>query len=122
MPLKEYGRIAKRHEWVVVRRDWTARFGEEDDFATVIAGYRWEVVEALSAKARINSRVAAADGRLRCVSVAGSRPVRRWPPEPRRCPVQERHGGAPAHPVWRKSATGVSARIFRSSASDQWAM
>ena len=58
--LKEYERIAKRHEWVVVRRDWSTRLCEEDDFATAIAGYLREAVEALSVKAKIKNRVAAA--------------------------------------------------------------
>jgi hypothetical protein len=58
--LKEYERIARRHEWVVVRRDWSTRFCEEADFATAIAGYLTEAVEALSVKARIKNRVAAA--------------------------------------------------------------
>ncbi|MGD0453687.1 MAG: ATP-binding protein [Solirubrobacteraceae bacterium] len=58
--LKEYERIARRHEWVVVRRDWSARFCEEADFATAIAGYLREAVEALSVKAKIKSRAAAA--------------------------------------------------------------
>jgi hypothetical protein len=58
--LKEYERIAKRQDWVVVRRDWSTRFCEEADFATALAGYLAEAVEALSVKARIKKRVAAA--------------------------------------------------------------
>lgn len=58
--LKEYERIARRHEWVVVRRDWSTRFCEEADFATALAGYLTEAVEALSLKARIKKRVAVA--------------------------------------------------------------
>jgi hypothetical protein len=58
--LKEYERIARRQEWVVVRRDWSTRFCEEADFATAIAGYLTEAVEALSVKARIKNRAAAA--------------------------------------------------------------
>jgi hypothetical protein len=58
--LKEYERIARRHEWVVLRRDWSTRFCEEADFATAIAGYLTEAVEALSVKARIKNRAAAA--------------------------------------------------------------
>jgi hypothetical protein len=58
--LKEYEQIARRHEWVVVRRDWNARFCEEADFATALAGYLTEAVEALSVKARIKKRVATA--------------------------------------------------------------
>jgi hypothetical protein len=34
--LKEYERIAKRHEWVVVRRDWSTRLCDEADFATAM--------------------------------------------------------------------------------------
>lgn len=58
--LKEYERIARRKEWVVMRRDWSTRFCEEADFATALAGYLAEAVEALSVKARIKKRVAAA--------------------------------------------------------------
>lgn len=58
--LKEYERIARRREWVVVRRDWSPRFCEEADFATALAGYLTEAVEALSVKARIKKRVAEA--------------------------------------------------------------
>jgi hypothetical protein len=58
--LKEYERMARRHEWVVVRRDWSTRFCEEADFATAIAGYLREAVEALSVKAKIKNRAAAA--------------------------------------------------------------
>jgi hypothetical protein len=58
--LKEYERIARRQEWVVVRRDWSTRSCEEADFATALAGYLTEAVEALSAKAKIKKRIAAA--------------------------------------------------------------
>jgi hypothetical protein len=58
--LKEYERIAKRKQWVVVRRDWSSRLCDEADFATAIADYLREAVEALSVKARIKSRAAAA--------------------------------------------------------------
>ena len=60
MLLKEYERIARRHEWVVVRRDWSTRFCEESDFATALAGYLAQAVEALSVKARIKKHVATA--------------------------------------------------------------
>ena len=53
MLLKEYERIARRQEWVVVRRDWSTRLCEEADFATAIAGYLHDAVDALSVKARI---------------------------------------------------------------------
>lgn len=58
--LKEYERIARRHEWVVVRRDWSARLCDEADFATAIAGYLREAVEALSLTAKIKNRAATA--------------------------------------------------------------
>jgi hypothetical protein len=58
--LKEYERIAKRHEWVVVRRDWSARLCEEADFAMAVADYLREAVETLSVKARIKKQVSAA--------------------------------------------------------------
>jgi hypothetical protein len=58
--LKEYERIARRNEWVVIRRDWSTRLCEEADFATAIAGYLREAVETLSVKAKIKNRVTAA--------------------------------------------------------------
>jgi hypothetical protein len=58
--LKEYERIARRREWVVIRRDWSPRLGEEVDFATAIADYLREVVESLSLKARIKKNVSRA--------------------------------------------------------------
>lgn len=58
--LKEYERIAKRHDWVVVRRDWSTRLCDEADFATAIAGYLREAVEALSVKAKLKNRATAA--------------------------------------------------------------
>jgi hypothetical protein len=58
--LKEYERIAKRRQWVVVRRDWSQRLCDEADFATAIADYLREAVDALSVKARIKSRAAGA--------------------------------------------------------------
>lgn len=58
--LKEYERIAKRHNWVVVRRDWAPRLREEADFAVAIADYLREVLESLSVKAKIKNQVAAA--------------------------------------------------------------
>jgi hypothetical protein len=58
--LKEYERIARRHEWVVVRREWSTRLCDEADFAIAIAGYLREAVEALSVKAKIKNRVTAA--------------------------------------------------------------
>ena len=56
----EYERIAKRNEWVVIRRDWSTRLCDEADFATAIAGYLREAVEALSVKAKIKNRVTVA--------------------------------------------------------------
>jgi len=58
--LKEYERIARRHDWVVVRRDWSSRLCDEADFATAIADYLREAVEALSIKAKLKNRAAAA--------------------------------------------------------------
>jgi hypothetical protein len=58
--LKEYERIARSNEWVVIRRDWSARLCEEVDFAAAIADYLREAVEALSVKAKIKNRVTAA--------------------------------------------------------------
>jgi AAA ATPase domain len=58
--LKEYERIARRRDWVVVRRDWSARLCEESDFATALAGYLQETVEALSLKAKLKKSASAA--------------------------------------------------------------
>ncbi|HEY5342672.1 MAG TPA: ATP-binding protein, partial [Solirubrobacteraceae bacterium] len=58
--LKEYERIARRHDWVVVRRDWSSRLCDEADFATAIADYLREAVEALSVKAKLKNRATAA--------------------------------------------------------------
>jgi hypothetical protein len=58
--LKEYQRIAKRQDWVVVRRDWGPRLREESDFATAISEYLREAVESLSIKARIKKGVSSA--------------------------------------------------------------
>jgi len=35
--MKEYDRMARRHDWVVIRRDWSARLCDEADFATTTA-------------------------------------------------------------------------------------
>lgn len=58
--LKEYERIARRQDWVVVRRDLGPRLVEEVDFATAISEYLREAVEALSLKARIKRGVSSA--------------------------------------------------------------
>ncbi len=44
----------------MVRRDWSTRLCDEADFATTIAGYLREAVEALSVKAKLKNRVAVA--------------------------------------------------------------
>ncbi len=51
--MKEYDRIARRHDWVVIRRDWSSRLCEETDFATTIADHLRDAVDALSVKARV---------------------------------------------------------------------
>ncbi len=58
--LKEYERIAKRNDWVVVRRDLGPRLREESDFAAAISEYLREGVDALSLKARIKRGVSSA--------------------------------------------------------------
>lgn len=58
--LKEYERIARRRDWVVVRRDLSPRLCDEKDFATAIAEYLRKAVETLSVKARIKRHVASA--------------------------------------------------------------
>ncbi|HEV3322241.1 MAG TPA: ATP-binding protein [Solirubrobacteraceae bacterium] len=58
--LKEYERLAKRRDWVVVRRDWGPRLREEADFATAISEYLREAVESLSVKARMKKGVSSA--------------------------------------------------------------
>ncbi len=44
----------------MIRRDWTARLCNESDFAQALADYMREALEALSLKAKIKSRIAAA--------------------------------------------------------------
>ena len=58
--LKEYERLAVEREWVVVRRDWSARLCDEEDFATAVASHLREAVEALSVSAKLKKRVASA--------------------------------------------------------------
>lgn len=58
--LKEYERIAKRQSWVVIRRDWSTRLCQENDFAVAMAAYLREAAEALSLKTKIKNRVTAA--------------------------------------------------------------
>ncbi len=58
--LKEYEQIARRHEWVVVRRDWGPRLRAEADFATAISEYLREAVNELSVKARIKGGISSA--------------------------------------------------------------
>ncbi len=58
--LKEYERLATKQNWVVVRRDWSARLCDEEDFATVVASHLREAVEALSATAKLKKRAASA--------------------------------------------------------------
>ena len=58
--LKEYERIARHHGWIVVRRDWSARLCDEQDFGTAIADYLREAVEALSVRAKIKNQISAA--------------------------------------------------------------
>ncbi len=58
--MKEYARIARQHDWVVVRRDWSARLCEETDFATTVAEHLRGVVETLSMKARVKRSVTTA--------------------------------------------------------------
>jgi AAA ATPase domain len=58
--LKEYERIARERDWIVVRRDWSMRLCEEADFATTVAEHLRGVVETLSLKARVKRGVTAA--------------------------------------------------------------
>jgi hypothetical protein len=58
--LKEYERIARRRNWVVVRRDWSTRLCKEVDFAAAITSHLREAVETLSVKAKIKNRAVAA--------------------------------------------------------------
>lgn len=67
--LKEYERIARRSQWVVIRRDWGPRLCEEGDFAIAMSSYLREAVEELSVKARIKSRIAAALNAIRQVQL-----------------------------------------------------
>jgi AAA ATPase domain len=67
--LKEYERMAKRQNWVVVRRDWGPRLREEADFATAISEYLREAVESLSVKARVKRGVSSAFAAISQVQV-----------------------------------------------------
>lgn len=58
--LKEYERIGRQHDWVVIRRDWSGRLCDEADFATTIAEHLRGAVETLSVKARVKRSVAIA--------------------------------------------------------------
>jgi hypothetical protein len=58
--LKEYERIAKRSDWVVMRRDLGPRLREEADFAAAVSEYLREAVEALSLKVRIKRGISSA--------------------------------------------------------------
>jgi hypothetical protein len=58
--LKEYERIAKRNEWVVVRRELGPRLMEEVDFAAAVSEYLREAVETLSLKARVKRGISSA--------------------------------------------------------------
>lgn len=58
--LKECERIAKRNDWVVMRRDLGPRLREEADFAAAVSEYLREAVEALSLKARIKRGISSA--------------------------------------------------------------
>ncbi len=61
--LKEFERMAKREGWVVVRRDLSTRLCDEESFATAIADYMRDAVEALSLVARIKGKVLGATKR-----------------------------------------------------------
>jgi hypothetical protein len=58
--LKEYAKLAKRNDWVVIRRDLAPRLQDESDFATAMSEYLREAVEELSLKARMRHRIASA--------------------------------------------------------------
>lgn len=58
--LKEYDRIARHQDWVVIRRDWSERLCNEADFSNTIAGHLREAVDALSVKARVKHGVGTA--------------------------------------------------------------
>lgn len=46
--LKEYQRITRERDWVVVRRDLSPRLQREEEFALAITEYFQEALEALS--------------------------------------------------------------------------
>lgn len=92
--LKEYERIARRNDWVVVRRDLGPRLRQEADFAAAVSEYLREAVEALSLKARIKSGIASALAAISRVQVqigeevsvsvgSGAAPLRKTPLEHR---------------------------------------
>lgn len=58
--LKEYERIAKRSDWIVVRRDLGPRLREEADFAAALSEHLREAVERLSFKVRVKRGISSA--------------------------------------------------------------
>jgi hypothetical protein len=55
--LKEYQRIARNRDWVVVRRDFSPRLQIESDFATAITEYFREALDQLSGAEKIKTLV-----------------------------------------------------------------
>lgn len=58
--LKEYRAAARERDWVVIRRDMTARLCQEHDFATVIADDLETAIRAFSGVARLKATLSAA--------------------------------------------------------------
>jgi hypothetical protein len=58
--LKEYRAAARERDWVVIRRDMTARLCEEEDFAIAIADDLETAIRAFSGLARLKALLSAA--------------------------------------------------------------
>ncbi len=68
--LKEFERIAKHEGWVVPRRELSPRLCDEEAFAMAISDYLREVVDQLSAVAKVKHELTdAARGAIRQVGI-----------------------------------------------------
>jgi hypothetical protein len=67
--LKEYQRIARAEDWVVVRRDLGPRLRAESDFSKAMSDYLRESLEELSVKAKIKNRLSTARDAISDVTI-----------------------------------------------------
>jgi hypothetical protein len=63
--LKEYREAARERDWVIIRRDLTARLCQEADFATAIADDLDTAIRAFSTTAKLKAALAGARARGR---------------------------------------------------------